>query len=469
MKLEKIDIENFRCFERLEIDFHEKMTVVVAENGQGKSTVLDAIRIGFWPYLNAIDLAKSDYNDPANGITIDDVRLKNLNNTDMARQLPASISLTGDFGDGAASWKRSRESEKPRTKTRNDSSCKGIEQLARQLQEKSRNEALSQGVNFPLLGYYGTGRLWSQKRLTESKKQKTEVSTDSMVRTFGYRDCMDPSSTYRHFKEWFTRIYETFWEEQIDSMEGGVLPKEPWNLPSYAPVKVVQDATNDFLKETTGWQTLSYSQKMGKRLVLDHYEHGKIPVDLLSDGIRSVLAMIGDIAYRCYQLNPHYGIYAARKTEGVVLIDEIDMHLHPQWQQVIIEQLTKAFPNIQFIVTTHSPQVLSTVCKESIRILHENGDVVTPFNQTRGIESGLALSQVMKVDPLPRNLPEVRNLNNYISLIEQGVFERQTATLRDIVISHFGVTDARIVSSEALAKYKFPEQAVNFFKELRDA
>ena len=69
--------------------------------------------------------------------------------------------------------------------------------------------------------------------------------------------------------------------------------------------------------------------------------------------------MIADIAYRCVSLNGHLGKEAALKSKGLVMIDEIDMHLHPEWQQVVISSLEKAFANIQFILTTHSPQVLT--------------------------------------------------------------------------------------------------------------
>lgn len=464
MNLNNVTLKNFRCFSDLSIDLHPSLTVIVAENGQGKSTILDAIRIGLWPYLNSIDLATSGSNDPANNISVDDVRMIPTGYRDMVRQLSAIVSLTGNYGEGNVTWVRTREKETPSSKTINDDSAKKLELFATRLQADSRILQKAKDVHFPLLAYYGTGRLWSQKKLTEKKRAGVnESENDPLIRTYGYRDCMDPSSSYRFFKDWF------IWSTEInidDLLKNRETPPE--ELTSFIPIQVVRDATDVFLKETTGWNSLEYD-RLSKKIVLQHPVNGTISVDLLSDGIRSILAMIGDIAYRCYQLNPSFGTDAARKTKGIVLIDEIDMHLHPKWQQVIAAQLQKAFPNIQFVVTTHSPQVLTTVNKESIRILTSDGQAIIPMEQTEGVESGLAMSRNMYTDPLPQNIDVVKKLSRYISLIEQGIFNTEANEIRKQLISHFGNHDSRIISSETIAKLKNPEKFKKFIDEVINA
>jgi predicted ATP-binding protein involved in virulence len=139
-------------------------------------------------------------------------------------------------------------------------------------------------------------------------------------------------------------------------------------------------------------------------------------VELLSDGIRSMLAMVGDIAYRCIKLNPHFGIEAAKKTTGVVLIDEVDMHLHPRWQQLVLSQLSEAFPNLQFVVTTHSPQVLSSVSSDCIRILSNNKIYAAPPG-TEGAEASRLLTRVLGVDVRPPENKATLELNEYLSLV----------------------------------------------------
>lgn len=101
---------------------------------------------------------------------------------------------------------------------------------------------------------------------------------------------------------------------------------------------------------------VSYGHLMIK---LDH--EGLVPFDDLSDGYRNMVGIIADIAHRASRLNPHFGAEAASKTEGIVLIDEIDLHLHPKWQRRVVTDLKEAFPKLQFIVSTHSPFILQSL------------------------------------------------------------------------------------------------------------
>jgi len=425
MKLETLTIKNFRCFENLSISLHPNMTALVAVNGQGKSTLLDAIRIALWPYISSFDLAKTAFADPANAITINDVRMVRMPEGDMARQLPSQIEVTGDYGNGLASWSRLRESEARRSKTKEHESVKHLKQQAETLQQLIRDPQQT-NIDLPVFGYYGTGRLWATKRLMENAKAVKDDTKDAdfYIRTFAYRNCMDPASSYKHFREWFIWAYESYTETAIRS---NVFQQEKDEANNR--IKVVQQVIDALLMET-GWHTLEYSVRYEKSLVLQHHDHGILKADLLSDGIRSVLAMAGDIAYRCIKLNPHYGMDAAKKSTGIVLIDEVDMHLHPSWQQLILSQLQQAFPNIQFIVTTHSPQVLSTVPKESIRLLSINveGESVAsiPIAYSYGEPSNDVLQAIMHVDPQPP-VPEKADLERLTAIVDQGDYENKEA------------------------------------------
>lgn len=134
-----------------------------------------------------------------------------------------------------------------------------------------------------------------------------------------------------------------------------------------------------------------------------------MPVDMLSDGLRNAIAMVADLAFRAYKLNPNLGERAALETPGVALIDEVDMFLHPSWQQTILASLRDAFPEVQFLVTTHSPQVISSVPRECIRLLgvdeHRDVSASEPLSNTYGQPSHVALHRVMQVDP--QQLPSV--------------------------------------------------------------
>jgi len=173
----------------------------------------------------------------------------------------------------------------------------------------------------------------------------------------------------------------------------------------------------------------------------------------LSDGIRNMIGMVADIAFRSTKLNPNLGPYAARETPGVVLIDEVDMHLHPEWQQRVLGTLTEAFPRIQFIVTTHSPQVLTTVQKESIRVIEwKSGKVciTTPVHETYAQESRRTLEDVLNVSSRPP-LDINEKLHRYLQLVEDGNETLQDAVhLRSELEQVLGAGDSQLQLADML-------------------
>jgi predicted ATP-binding protein involved in virulence len=190
------------------------------------------------------------------------------------------------------------------------------------------------------------------------------------------------------------------------------------------PVKVVQDAVDEVLKPVQ-WKCLQFSQR-DEALVLRHNEYGVIKADQLSDGIKNILAMVADIAYRCVLLNRHLGESAAKESTGIVMIDEVDMHLHPSWQQTVVGSLQAAFPKIQFVLTTHSPQVLSTVPAECIRILSD-GEVHTAAKGSKGAESSRLLKRIFGVDSRPQADENTQLLQAYEKLVYADQWDTEEA------------------------------------------
>ena len=144
-----------------------------------------------------------------------------------------------------------------------------------------------------------------------------------------------------------------------------------------------------------------------------------VPWTSLSAGNRIVIGLVADIAHRCCILNPWAKEMALKQTPGIVLIDEIELHLHPSWQQQILPTLQRIFPQIQFIVTTHSPQVVSAVPKECVRII-DDGKVVPFFTQTQGVESQDILAEIFGTSPSPQDDEYVKMLNQYARMEVEG-------------------------------------------------
>ncbi len=175
----------------------------------------------------------------------------------------------------------------------------------------------------------------------------------------------------------------------------------------------------------------------------------EIAVRLLSDGEKNLLAMVGHLSRRLAEKYDRFDNELA--DSAIVLIDEIELHLHPEWQRMIIPRLTKTFPNCQFIVTTHSPQVLSHVDPECIHILDYDGDnvIVKRPESSYGLDSNRILEDILGVSKRPQEIQErmlelFRTINN-----------NDLASAKEIVRElgdRIGINEPELVKAEATIK-----------------
>lgn len=405
--LQKIEIGNFRCFAYLAVPMHAELTVLIARNGSGKTSVMDAIAIAFGTFVGSF-LAGTGV-----GATQRDVRLRVTNPElrEMEPQYPLSISASGMVNGQPLQWTRNVNSPKSGTTIKE---AKALTLIGEKLQAAvTANEP----VVLPVLAYYGTGRLWKQKKVTEKKVFTNEFHS----RTSGYQDCLDPASSYKFFLDWFRYAAQANAEALNRQREQKVLDVELVESAYAGLIAAVRGAVDECL-ESSGWQNIRYSFTH-QSVVMEHSEHGVLEVGQLSDGVRNMIALVADIAYRMVRLNSHFGAQAALLTPGIVMIDEVDMHLHPEWQQQVLASLRRAFPAIQLIVTTHSPQVLSTVRREHIRVLGINVDgesiATEPLARTYGRSNADVMQTTMGVTPEPQ-IQGSELLRRYLSLVEQA-------------------------------------------------
>ena len=177
-----------------------------------------------------------------------------------------------------------------------------------------------------------------------------------------------------------------------------------------------------------------------------------LPVELLSDGERGVLAMVLDLTRRLAQANPAMEDPAA-EAEAVVMIDEIELHLHPAWQRQIVHNLTAAFPRCQFIATTHSPQIIGEVEHGRIQII-ANGEVYSPTHSF-GVDSSRVLEEIMDANPRTR---EVKAL---LSEVSQEVGKQRYESARGLLaqlIDRLGENDPEITRIRTLLDFMEGEE-----------
>ncbi len=351
MRIDRLKLKNFRCYDELDIDFDPKLTVIVGENGKGKTAVFDALAIALEPYLRAFAV-------PGRTILPKDVRRVPVYGKDgkhierMESKYPVEVRLEGEALGRKLSCTRVLSAEGELQ----EDACDLLDNGAELRQAAARHEQ----VLFPAFAYYGTSRIWVDSSLMAHYDKSLEA------REVGYEECLEPSSSYNTFGKWFEHVSRCALEESQQGerdIQRNLLIK-----------KAIQQAV-DACMSSMGLHDLYYNFKL-KTFVVSHPVTGEMVVDDLSDGFRSVLSMVADLAYRMVRLNPHLGERAVVDTPGLVLIDEIDMHLHPLWQQTVLLDLQKAFPLVQFVVTTHSPQVLGSVPADSIRGADVGGKLV---------------------------------------------------------------------------------------------
>jgi predicted ATP-binding protein involved in virulence len=440
MLIRELHIQNFRRFEDLRVSFEDDLTVLVARNGQGKSSILDAIRVLISPFVGAFDYGVSNGFDPL------DCRRSVAPDSDKGKE-HWPIRVEGEIalrelpvtGFECKVIKVARELGGVKRKTTVKEAGDLIER-GRDYQSCIHSGLTESWFILPVVAHYGPGRLWKLHKDTTGKKVLT------LNRSYGYQDCLSTSSNFKQAQEWVSRATLAKFQ-QIERGE-----PDDWGR----RINSIQSAVDAALEEE-GWSHFQYSFDF-EELSMFHPEHGRLPVRAMSSGVQAVVSLVVDLAFRCLRLNSVHTEDALSVSYGIVLIDEIEQHLHPGWQQRILPSLRRIFPKIQFIVTTHSPEVLSTVESQQIRILQEGKCYEAPPG-TLGAESQRLLQDVLDLkDPRPP-IPEVNQLKEYLALIDQEQWDSPRAKeLRLILDERYQGQEPSLVEADIHIENRLWEQ-----------
>ncbi len=342
MRIDRLTVSNFKKFEEETFEFHRQFTLLVGDNGAGKTAVLDALRIGVGAYLLGIPYGQ------APSIKREYVRRETRRNGEFSTFEPVTPSVVGCEGRVHLSdlrWNRELASFRGRTNR------VGARELVRCVAKYFREN--DPGMNFPLIVSYGTGRLWIEPRTTKKARSAVREPLGRLSRFEAYRGCLGPAVSSELLRRWIKKMALIAVQEKqslasLDAVYSAVV----------GCVEGVDRALYDFDLDD---------------IALDFEDGERYPFGFLSDGQRSMAALAADIALRCVQLNPHLAGEAPHETEGVALIDELDLHLHPNWQRVVVRNLTSLFPKLQFVATTHSPFIVQSLDGQGLVNLSDRG------------------------------------------------------------------------------------------------
>lgn len=329
MRINQLTLRNFRLYgdTPLVINFSpdRHAMLLIGENGCGKTTLLNAVSLLLAPYLGQFpggsESQLSEY----------DVHFKNNNRRGDYASIEGTLTMhTGEQID----VKRYKRGSRPAPGSQ-------IKELKAYAAERI-NEIEMHGDTcvLPVIAYYGT-----ERGRIEAPERKRNFQRD-FERFDGYVKATTPQTNFKTFFAWFDlkedeerRIRDERWERH-------------YKLPALEAVRRALEnfVGDDYVKPAIKLHPL--------RFVMHQRDtQRELRIEQLSDGYRIIIAMIADIAARMAELNPSDDPEAILSTPGIIMIDEIDLHLHPSWQRKIMSQLVSTFKNVQFIITTHSPLV----------------------------------------------------------------------------------------------------------------
>lgn len=326
MKAKKLSLYNFRSFEKLDLEAGSRLNLLVGENGTGKTTLLDALSIALGAVLTILPETTG-------------IGFKKTDNRQVGNRPSPFMRVSLETTEGIL-WDRIERRDKRFSTGLFDTPVKGV-YLLRQYIQKTIIDPYFQEEEFllPVFSYYGVSRALLEAPLRRRGFPKTHNRFEA------YSNTLESVSRFKSAFIWF---YNKENEELRKQKE---LKSFAYKLPELETVRrAIITMFPDLSDPHIMTNPLRFAVKAGNE-VLD--------ITQLSDGYKTLFALVIDLASRMAIANPQ--LENPLTSPAIVMVDEIDLHLHPEWQKRVVGQLLQVFPNTQFFLTTHSPYIIESV------------------------------------------------------------------------------------------------------------
>ena len=390
MHIKHITVKNFRCFEHLEFDLNSDINIFVGNNGSGKSAVLDAIAAAMYPYVHHIQrIGGTKYKENL-PIFLEDFPVINKSEY---QEMEFNLFVDNSLEWQTAYHKIDTEDNKNNIKTSLKPS------FLSDLRVENHHD-------LSVIAYY------KENRNVKNNSKPVNISNKFFDRFDSLKKALDATTNFSDFTNWF---FMREFQELREAKKHGQIDLE---LPELRQIRkaikeiIAPNAHVYFIQDNDIKLMVEWTMKTGERR--------QLTLNQLSSGYRNMLALVMDFARRLAQANPH--LENPLEAEAILMIDELDLHLHPTWQQKIIPDLRKVFPNTQIIATTHSPEIVTTVDHNQVWILEDYQIKYCPY-PTRGMKSSDIVRYVLGLDDLRPNTEEYRTLKSLFGAIDNGNLE----------------------------------------------
>ena len=412
-----LKLANLRAIETAEFRFQPGFNLIVGVNGVGKTSMLDALCVCLSAFVKQTNKLRA----PVEAFALDDIRVG-------ANALTVECSGRMHSSEHRYLIHKPRETSAPQVKKA------GMPR--EQVHDTPEKASFLGTVPIPVTGREPGGRplavLFSTNRAVPSERAPGKsVSAGGTAAAFA--DAFANRELRLGELAAWMRVQETLRSERALAARA---------------LAAFEDAVSRFLP---GYAHLRVDSNKHLRLLIDRGRR-TVAVRQMSDGERGTLALVLDLTRRLVQANPEMSDPVA-EAEAVVLIDEIDLHLHPKWQRQIVHKLTTTFPRCQFIATTHSPQVVASVEPNQVHLLAPAG-IIRP-DRSLGMDSNWILRHLMEADDRPKDAKAA--IQSVESLIAKGTFKKARAAVskakkNGLDLPEWSVLEARIARLEILAK-----------------
>lgn len=380
MKIKDIHIQNFRVIEALSIvDADPHMNLIVGINGAGKTSVLDALAM-----LLSWFIARMRSSN-AKGLLPNNLDIR------IGSKEPCFLSMDTENG---VSWgigkNKAYTARKRQTAYKTDLSEMSV--LADEIVENAEH-----GGNVPVLMYYPVERAIASVPVNLHKAETNIWDV--------YKDALAGNSNFRSFFEWYRR------QEDIENE----MIRDDASYRDHS-LNAVRKAISAFFPD---FSEMRVRRRPYQAMIIKKGEQ-VIEFSQLSQGEKCYLSLVCDIARRLAIANP--GKNDPLEGEGIILIDEVDLHLHPKWQMEIVNKLTSIFKNCQFFISTHSPIVLSDIRKHQI-ITIDNGRKIDVAFEPYGKPVSSIMNNFFDM-PYQRNMAVAKDIQKAFAAIRNGDAER---------------------------------------------